>query len=412
MTALLRRLQQSQLSVQVMTRLANVGVFLLASWLDSEHVAFVAFQGVLLAIPYTLIEALIGRPQSAGIVPAGWDREAWATRTAAVVTLPVAAIGFTAVSVTFPESSIFDRLLVVLPVLLQLPIEALFWSMSATRSRRRANLVPQLVAAGTLATAAFATAGLRLEVAAVPAQLAVLAWALSRRQPHAERIRPGPLTGVRLGVTYCVAAAADLLYVIALPAVAGVLAGADAIVVLRAMDLAFGPFHVALAATTREDLVVGRGSRFRTGARLLTVVLLVGISATVVTSPDVRGLLADALAAASLGTVAFYCAYKAALMVSTWLSTRHMIYSTPATYLASAIGSRAITFTALVVALLWLHTTGDLFLLLAVGELLVVAWFVLRLRLTGDPAARPPELPSPRAPSPTLVRPRQPQEKR
>jgi hypothetical protein len=412
MTALLRRLQQSQLSVQAMTRLASVGVFLLASWADTHHVALVAFQGALLAIPYTLVEALIGRPQSAGIVPDGWDREAWAIRAAAVVTLPVAAVGFTAVSVALPQSGLTDRLLVVLPVLLQLPVEALFWSMAAVRGRRRANLVPQLVATGTLVTAvAFAIAGVRLEVAAVPAQLAVLAWALGTRSSPGGRHRPGPLAGVRLGAAYCLAAAVDLGYVIALPAVAGALTGPAAIVVLRAMDLAFGPFHVALAATTREDLVAGRGSRFRTGARLLTVVLLVGISVVVLASPQVRGLLADALAAASLAAVALYCAYKAALMVSTWLSTRHMIRATPRTYLVSAIGSRTIAFAGLAVALLWARSTADLFAQLAVGELLVVAWFAGRLRTAAAAPAAPPRIPRPRDPSTTLVRPRQPQER-
>ncbi len=412
MTAVLRRLQESQLSVQAMSRLASVGVFLLASWADTHHVALVAFQGALLAIPYTMVEALIGRPQSAGIVPSGWDRETWATRTAAVIALPVAAIGFAAVSVALPHTGVVDRLLVVVPVLLQLPVEALFWSMAANRSRRRANLVPQLVAAGTLVTAAvFAVAGVRLEIAAVPAQLAVLAWALSTRPAAAGRIRPGPLAAVRLGATYCVAAAVDLVYVIALPAVAGALAGPAAIVVLRAMDLAFGPFHVALAATTREDIVAGRGSRFRTGARLLTVVLLAGISAVVLAGPQVRGLLADALAAASPATVALYCAYKAALMVSTWLSVRHMIRAAPRTYLVSAIGSRAIAFAGLAVALLWARTAGDLFLQLAVGEALVVAWFAVRLRAAGGAPVPPPVIPRPRDPSTSLIGPRESQER-
>ena len=412
MSAPIGRLQESQLSVQAMSRLASVGVFLLASWADSGHVALVAFQGALLAIPYALVEALIGRPQSAGIVPAGWHREAWATRSAAVVTLPVAVIGFAAVSVALPHTGILDRLLVVLPVLLQLPIEALFWSMAATRTRRVANLVPQLVAAGTLVTAVvFALAGVRLEIAAVPAQLAVLTWALSTRRPATGRTRPGPLAGVRIGAAYCVAAAIDLVYVVALPAVAGALAGPAAIVVLRAMDLAFGPFHVALAATTREDIVAGRGSRFRTGARLLTVVLLAAISVVLLAGPQVRGLLADALAAASLTTVALYCAYKAALMVSTWLSTRHMVRAAPRTYLVSAIGSRAVAFAGLAVALLWVRTAGDLFLQLAVCEALVVAWFAVRLRTARRAPAAPPRIPRPRDPSTTLIWPREPQER-
>ncbi len=412
MSALIRRLQESQLSVQALSRLASVGVFLVASWVDTHHVALVAFQGALLAIPYTLVEALIGRPQSAGIVPPGWDREAWATRTAAVVTLPVAVLGFAAVSVALPHTGVVDRLLVVLPVLLQLPVEALFWSMAANRTRRRANLVPQLVAAGTLVTAAaFAVAGVRLEVAAVPAQLAVLAWALGTRPHPAGLSRPGLLAGLRLGVTYCVAAAVDLLYVVALPAVAGALAGPAAIVVLRAMDLAFGPFHVALAATAREDMVAGRGSRFRTGARLLTVVLLAGISVVLLASPQVRGLLADALAAAGLTAVALYCAYKAAVMVATWLSTRHMIRAAPRTYLVSAIGSRAVAFAGVAVGRLWVRTAGALFLQLAGCEFLVVGWFAVRLRTARTAPATPPAIPRPRTPSTNLIGPRQPQER-
>ncbi|MFV2016918.1 hypothetical protein [Micromonospora sp. LOL_023] len=418
----IRRLQQSQLSVQAATRLTSIGVFLLASWADNGHLALVAFQGALLAIPYTLIEALVGRPQSAGIVPSEWDRQAWATRTAAVVTLPVAAIGFAAVSVALPYTGVVDRLLVVLPVLLQLPIEALFWSLAAVGGRRRANLVPQLVATGTLATAVvFVVVGVRLEIAAVPSQLAVLTWVLVTRVRLVGQTRPGPLAGVRPGATYCLAAAVDLGYVIALPAVAAVVAGPAAIVLLRAMDLAFGPFHVALAATTREDLVAGRGSRFRTGTRLLTMALLVGISGVLLASAPVRGLLAEALATAALATVALYCAHKATVMVSTWLSVRHLVRAAPSTYLVSAVGSRTIAFVGLAVALLGVRTVGGLFVLLALGESLVAAWFTVRLLVTAVPPP-PPVVPAPAAPAPpeivgphdsstTLVRSRQPQEK-
>ena len=174
-------------------------------------------------------------------------------------TLPVAVIGFAAVSVALPHTSIADRLLVVLPVLLQLPIEASFWALAVARGRRRANLVPQLVATGTIITAVvFFLAGVRLEVAAVPTQLAVLAWVLSTRVRPPGQTRPGLFAGMRPGITYCLAAAVDLGYVVALPAVAAVVAGPGAIVVLRAMDLAFGPFHVALAATRppRQDMSV------------------------------------------------------------------------------------------------------------------------------------------------------------
>ncbi|WP_305782736.1 hypothetical protein [Symbioplanes lichenis] len=391
----MRKLQESQLSVQALTRLASVGVFLLASWADGGHVALIAFQGALLAIPYTLVEALVGRPQSAGVVPREWDSERWALRAATTVTLPVAAIAYVSMSIALPQSSVLDRLLVIVPVLLQLPIEALFWSMAATRTRRRANLVPQTVAAGTLVTAAIlALTGARLEIAAVPAQLVVLAWALASLRPGNA---PGPIAAIRPGISYCVAAGVDLAYVIALPAVAGALAGPEAIVVLRAMDLAFGPFHVALAASTREDIVAGRDARFRTKVRALTVVLWAGIAAVVLASPWVRGLLAGELEAASFTAVALYCAYKGAVMVSTWLSTRHMIRAAPRTYLVSAIGSRAIAFAGLALALLWVSVAEDLFLQLAVAEALVVAWFAGRMRSTASatlvPLRHPQETP-------------------
>jgi hypothetical protein len=373
-----RKLQESQLSVQALTRLASVGVFLLASWADGRHVALIAFQGALLAIPYTLIEALVGRPQSAGVVPREWDPEAWALRAAAVVALPVAAVAYGSMAIALPQTSVVDRLLVIVPVLLQLPIEALFWSMATHRTRRQANAVPQLVAVGTLVTAtAFALAGARLESAAVPVQLVILCWALSARR---RGTRPGLIAAIRPGASYCVAAGVDLAYVIALPAVAGALAGPAAIVVLRAMDLAFGPFHVALAATTREDIVAGPDARFRTKLRALTVVLWAGSTAVVLASPWVRGLLADELKVASLTAVALYCAYKGAVMVSTWLSIRHMIRAAPGTYLVSSIGSRVIAFAGLALALLWVTVAEDLFLGLAIAEVLVVAWFATRMR--------------------------------
>ncbi len=394
----IRALQESQLSVQALTRLSSFSVFLLASWVDTRHLALVAFQGALLAIPYTLIEALVGRPRSAGVVPPAWNVESWAARAAVTVVLPVGAVGFLAVSVALPGTGVADRLLVVAPVLLQLPLEALFWAMATTRSRRRANLVPQLVAIGTLLTAAmFAATGVRLDVAAVPVQVVVLAWALATRLPVAEgQIKPGVLRSVRVGAAYCTAAAVDLGYAVALPSFAGALAGPVAIVVLRAMDLAFGPFHVALSATTREDIVGGRASRFRTAPRALTVALLVVISAVVIASPDVRRLLSPDLAAASLAAVALYCGYKAAVMASTWLAVRHMIRAAPRRFLVSALGSRVVAFGGLAVAVLWVSTAGDLFLQLAVCEVLVVLWFAVRIRSSVDIVDVPPGIPSPR----------------
>jgi hypothetical protein len=378
----IRRLQKSQLSVQALTRLSSAGVFLLASWADTGHVALVAFQGALLAVPFTLIEALVGRSQSAGVVPRGWDIEAWAIRASVVVALPVAATSLVAVSIALPRTGIADRLLVIAPVLLQLPIEALFWARARTRSRSRANLVPQIAAAGTMLTAVvFAVAGLRLDVAAVPAQLLVLVWAFTGRRTTGEK--PSAWPAVRIGAAYCVAAAVDLGYAVALPSVAGALAGSPAIVVLRAMELAFGPFHVALSANTREDVAGGRAS---IGARALTVVLLVAVSAVVLTSPWARGLLSADLARASVAAIGLYCAYKGASMISTWLSVRHMIRATPRRFLVSALGSRAAAFGGLAVAIVWVRSPQDLFLQLAVCEFAVVGWYTLRLRTTPPPA--------------------------
>ncbi|MDG4825203.1 hypothetical protein O7635_25435 [Asanoa sp. WMMD1127] len=398
MRALLRaagRLQSSQLSVQALTRLCNVVVFLLASWVDTGNLALVAFQGALLAIPYTLIEALVGRPLSAGVVPATWSVEAWARRAATTVALPVGVIGYLSVWVALPTSSVADRLLVVAPVLLQLPLEALFWAMAHTRSRRRTNLVPQLTAFGTLAGAGlFAAIDLPLTAAALPAQLLVLAWALATRLPVAAgETRPSPWASVRIGAVYCVAAGVDLLYVVALPAAAGALAGQAAIVVLRAMDLAFGPFHVALSATTREDIVSSARGRFMSATRLLTVACLVAVAAVIVGSVDVRRLLADDLATLGRTAVILYCGYKAALMVSTWIATRHMIRARPGQYLFSALGSRVLAFGGLALATLWVSTAEDLFLLLFGCEVAVALWYAVRMRTArkeapaGDPVA-------------------------
>jgi hypothetical protein len=404
---MIRRLQESQLSAQALTRLSSAGVFLLASRLDSRHLALVAIQGALLAIPYTLIESLVGRPQSAGVVPDGWDIESWARRAAGVVVAPVAVVCFTAVSIALPRTGIVDRLLVITPVLLQLPLEAMFWAMARTRPRGRANLVPQVVAAGTLLGAlAFAAAGVRLDVAAVPAQLAVLAWMLAPSAPRGAGIGgvvPGAWPSVRIGGAYCTAAVVDLGYAVALPSMAGALAGPAAIVVLRAMELAFGPFHVALSATTREDVVAGRAGRFRTAPRALTVALLVAISLVVVGSPTVRGWLSADLAATGRGAVALYCAYKAGLMVSTWLSVRHVVRAAPRRYLLSAIGSRVIAFGGVAAAVLWVDTAEDLFLQLAVIEAGIVAWYALRVTTTRLPVPDRPPVPALRSslPAPT-----------
>ncbi|MEH0818626.1 MULTISPECIES: hypothetical protein [unclassified Micromonospora] len=381
-------LQRTQLSVQALTRLASVTVFLLASWWDTAHLPLVALQGALFALPYALMEALVGRPLAAGLVPDDWDLRRWARSVAMVTALPVGVVGYLSATVALPQTGVADRLLMVTPVLLQLPIEALFWATMRSGSPLRANLVPQLTAVGTVVGAvAFVAVGLRVDVAAVPAQVAVLAWALLSMPPtRGDQVRPGIRPALSVGSVYCFAAVVDLSYSIALPSVAGAVAGQATVVVLRAMDLAFGPFHVLLSASTREDVVAGRRSRRWTAIRGLTVAALLAVSAVMVLGGTrVRELLATDLAAVGVTVVALYCAYKALLMVSTWLSTRHMIWAAPRRYLVSAVGSRVVAFAVLAVAVVQATRPGDLVLLLVVGEVLVVIWFLGRMR-PGRPA--------------------------
>lgn len=386
------RLQRSQLSVQALSRLSSVYVYLLASRWDTEHLVLVAFQGVLFAVPYTLMESLVGRPLSAGLVPAAWNVESWAKRAAVATVLPVGAIGYLAAYVALPEASHLDRLLMLAPVLLQLPIEALFWATARTRPRRQANLIPQLTAAGTMIGATvFVFSDVRVDVAALPAQLLVLAGVLTLAGARGDgALRPGVWHSVRLGSTYLLAAAVDLSYAVALPAVAGALVGNVAIVVLRALDLAFGPFHVALSATTREDIVAGRASRFATATRALTVAVLVAVSAAVTWSRPVRELFGIALVDVGTGVVAGYCLYKAILMVDTWLSTRHLIWAEPGPFLWSAIGSRVIAFGGVAVATLWVSRLSDLVVQLIVGEALIVSWFLFRRHIAEPARAQSP----------------------
>ncbi|MCG5469598.1 hypothetical protein LADH09A_003516 [Micromonospora sp. LAH09] len=389
------RLQQSQISVQALTRLSSVALFLYASWADNDRLALVALLGTLLAIPYTLMEALVGRPLSAGVVPDDWNLESWARRVSALVALPVAAVAFLSVSVALPQSSLTDRFCVIAPVLLQLPVEAMFWACARTRSPGRANLIPQLTALGTLVSGALLLAAdVRVDIAAIPAQLAVLAWVTLRpRSATAGRVRPRAREGLAVGSVYCLAALADLAYTITLPSVAGAAAGQSAVVVLRAMDLVFGPFHVVLSASTREDIVAGRAVRWRSLTRALTLVAWLGVSVVVLASEQVRRLLAPDLAAVGLAVVAGYCAYKLLVAISTWLSVRHMIHAVPRRYLVSAIGSRVVAFGGVAVALVWAIGVSDLVLQLLLCEALVVAWFMARMRSTpADPApedARP-----------------------
>ncbi len=378
------RLRRSQLSVQALSRLSSAVVFLAASWLDGRHLVLVALQGALFAIPYTLIEALVGRPLSAELVPPQWNVDRWARVAATATVLPVGAVCFLAASLALPGTSSVDLLLMITPVLAQLPLEAAFWSRTRTRTRQQANLVPQLTSVGTLlGVAVFAVLEVRLDLASLPAQVLVLGWALSRPSVTVPgQVRPSMWRSVRIGAAYSLAAGIDLSYVVVLPAVAGRLVGPAAIVVLRAMELAFGPFNVALSATVREDIVGGRSSRFVTGTRALTVALLAGVTVVVLGSGRVRQLLADDLATVGLGAVAVYCGYKAVVMLSTWLSTRHMIWAAPRRYLVSAIGSRVLAFAGLAAGVGWVSSATGLFTQLLVAEAFVVVWYHLRMRPT------------------------------
>jgi hypothetical protein len=381
------RIRRSQLPVQALTRLSSVVVFLVASWTDHRHLALVALQGVLFAIPYTLVEALVGRPLSAGLIPADWDVDRWAGRAAAATVLPVAAVSYLSASFALPGVTVADRALMIAPVLVQLPLEAAFWAWARTRPRYLANLVPQLTSLGTMTGAAlFGLLGLRLDLASLPAQLLVLAWVVWLRQRSAVpgRLRPGAWPSVRVGAAYCLAAGVDLGYAVALPAIAGQVAGAPAIVVLRAMELVFGPVNVALAASIREDIVEGDGSRVLTGARALTVALLAAVSAVVLGSGRLRYLVATELGTAGLAPVCAYCGYKAVTVLSSWMSVRHMIWAPPGRYLVSAIGSRVLAFAGVAASLLWAgHLTGFFAQLLA-AEVVVVSWYYARMR--GRPA--------------------------
>jgi hypothetical protein len=378
------RLQRSQLSVQAVSRLSSAVVFLVAARADERHLVLVALQGALFAIPYTLIEALVGRPLSAGQVPSVWNVDRWARRAAAATVLPVGVVCYVSASIALPHARPVDRLLMITPVLVQLPLEAMFWSLARTHSPRRANLVPQLTSVGTLVGAAvFAGADLRMDLATLPAQILVLGWVLSRpTRAVSGHLRPSAWQSVRIGAAYCLAASIDLVYVVALPSVAGRLVGPQAIVVLRAMELAFGPFNIALSASVREDIIGGRSSRVLTGARALTVALLVAVSAVVLGSGRVRHVLADDLAAAGLAAVAAYCGYKAVVMLSTWLSVRHMIWAPPRRFLVSAIGSRVLAFAGLAASIAWVSQAAELFIQLLAAEALVVIWYWFRMRST------------------------------
>lgn len=381
----LTRFQSSQLSVQGLTRLCSVYLFALASWADPERLPLIALQGALLALPYTLVEAAVGRPLAAELVPARWDLESWARRVAVALAIPVGLVAYLSSAVALAQFSHTDRLLMIAPVLLQLPVEALFWATARSRSRRRANLIPQLTAVGTLLTgAAFVALDVRLDIAAVPAQLAVLGWVLSRGRRRG-RERPGPASpgvrhGLRIGQVYLLTALIDLSYSVALPSVAGAVAGPGAVVVLRGLDLAFGPFHVALAASARDDIVAGRASRWRTGTRALTVVLLLVVSTVVVASGTVRDLLAAGHLELGAATVVAYCGYKALLMVATWLSIRHMARVTPRRFLVSGVGSRVVVLAGLAVSAGLGSQVPQFFLQLLVCEAVVVAWFWYRIR--------------------------------
>jgi hypothetical protein len=241
-----------------------------------------------------------------------------------------------------------------------------------------------LVAIGTLVCGGvFVLADIRVDIAAVPGQIAVLAWLLLRRRLLVPgTIRPGYRASVKIGAAYFVTSTVDLSYSVALPSVAGALAGPEAIVVLRGMELAFGPFHVTLSATTREDVVLGRETRWVNPTRLLTVGGWAVVSAIVLSSPWLRGLLSADLRELGLAALVAFCGYKGLLMFSTWLSVRHMIWAAPRRYLVSGIGSRVIALGGLAVSVAWVDRVPEFFLQLLVCEALVVLWFAYRIART------------------------------
>jgi hypothetical protein len=399
-----RKLQGSQLSVQALSRVASIGLFLLTRWADGERLPLVALQGILLAIPFALMEGLVGRPISAGLLPGHWDIESWARRAAATVIAPVALIAGISAAVALPDVTWTDRLIMITPVLLQLPLEAMFWAKARTTSTSQANLIPQLVAVGTMVFGCvFALMGVRLDVAALPGQVAVLTWLLilSRRPLAPGVIRPGYRASVKVGAAYFATATVDLSYSVALPSVAGALAGPEAVIVLRAMELAFGPFHVLLSATTREDVVLGRRTKWINPTRVLTVAGWAAVSLVVLCLPWARLLVAKELEHLGLLALAAYCGYKGLQMFSTWLSIRQMIWAQPRRYLVSGIGSRVIALGGLAISVLWVHETTHLFVQLLICEALVVLWFAYRIARTPAVPEIDPML-APTVPLPTV----------
>jgi hypothetical protein len=379
LTHLSRTFQASQLSVQALTRFCSVYVFLLASWFDTEHLALVAFQGTLLAVPYVLMESLIGKPISAGIVPTNWNTTAWA-RTATAAVMPVVALlAYVASVLALPDVTPGVRALAILPVVLQMPIEALFWTTARAHSSQRANLLPQMTAAGTVVGATLlAATDTTILFAAIPAQVAVLAWFVVRPSTGDIGVRPSIRESLRPGSTYCFVAGVDLTYVVTLMSVAGALLGPSALVVLRALDLAFGPFHVALSATTREDIVAGRPAPLRSATRVLTAAVLGVVSLVLIGSARVRDFIADDLAAIAPAVIGMYCLYKALMMLSTWFSVTHMIGARPARFLKSALIARVVSFGAVGLSVLWVTDFTRLVVQLVACEIFMVAWFAYR----------------------------------
>ncbi|WP_229074099.1 hypothetical protein [Actinoplanes sp. DH11] len=374
-------LQRSQISVQALTRLSSVAVFLIASWSGHSDLVLVALQGTLLAIPYVLQEALLGRPIARGVVPPDWDPRAWATRTALATTLIIAPVVVFVPLIAVPGGGGWAWAATAVPVLLQVWIENRYWLLNRIRSVAAGNLVPQLTAMGTVISAVLlAATGRSVLVAAVPAQLLVLAWAARqcRRGAVSSGIRPALWSSLRPGMSYGFASAVGLMFSVALPTLAGICVGGTAIVVIRALELVFGPFHLLLNASVREDLLRGRISPLFSLPKLLTIGSLLVTAVALAGSSAIRRLVSEDLAATAALTVLVYCAYKLFVLVNTWQGTRHMLNASPARFMVTNLTASAIALFTIAIGAVWIRDLQLYLLLLCGSEMLLITWYALR----------------------------------
>ncbi|MET0414525.1 MAG: hypothetical protein ABW022_00700 [Actinoplanes sp.] len=381
-----RRLQATQISVQAVTRLSSVYLFLAASWSGHSNLALVAIQGTLLAIPYALQESLVGRPLARGVVPGQWNRTAWMARTTLTATLLITPVVLVVPAVTVPRAGWQLWLLAAVPVLLQMPVEGLYWLLGKQHRSGCGNLVHQCAAAGTIACATvLALSGHSVLLAAVPAQLLVIGWALGHLRSgdraggnRAGGVRPGYLAALRPGSSYSLAAVVSLAFGVALPTLAGVYVGEAAVVVIRALDLAFGPFHLLLNASVREDLMRGRRTPLTDPAKLLAAGALAATGVALIAAAPLRQLISADLAAAGGLTVAVYTGYKLFFMINTWQASRHMLRTTPRRFMTTGIVASCLALVTVAAGGLLAGGLRSYLLVLCGSELLLIAWYAAR----------------------------------